>query len=62
MSVVKNNIDIFVVSFLFEMIVNFVSLDKEEEEGIKKERYMLVDRLSKIFLLIINLMIKFLLV
>lgn len=59
MSVVKKNTDTSVVSFLSEMTVNPVSLDKEEEEGIKKERHMLVDRLSKIFLPTTNLMIKF---
>lgn len=36
MSVVKENINIFVVSFLIEEIENFVSLD--EVEDIKSER------------------------
>lgn len=60
MSVVKNYIDIFVVSFLFEEIEEFVSID--EVEDCKNERYILVEKLIKIFLLILNFMIKFLLV
>lgn len=60
MSVVKEKINIFVVRFLSVEVENLVCLD--DVVDIKNGRYILVDRLSKIFLLIIDFMIKFLFV
>lgn len=57
MSVVKENTNISVVSFLTEETENHVSSD--EMEDIKNERQILVDRLSKIFLPTTDLMIQF---
>lgn len=57
MSVVKNHIDISVVSFLSEEIEEPVSTD--EVEDCKNERYILVEKLTKIFLPTSNFMIKF---
>lgn len=60
MSVVKNYIGIFVVGFLFEKIEEFVCID--EVEDCENGRYILVEKLIKIFFLILSFMIKFLLV
>lgn len=57
MSVVKENTNISVVSFLTEETENPVSLD--EVEDIKSKRQILVDKLSRIFLPTTNFMIQF---